>query len=1318
MTPARRLAALVAALAVLATAAFAGPRPSPVPAGKRALILYDGTSSHDREGTIGAAHIANLLGHFEFTGVSVPVESYRSGDMARYDAVFVVAGGEEKPLPPAVLKDARAHTGTLIWLGFQLDRLFPAEDAERRGLKVDGYLRDSAYRKVKYKDVLLGKGTGDLARVTIVDPARVEVLATAVDASGHEAPYAMHVGNVWALGDQPFAYVDEQDRYIVFCDLLHDMLGVAHATEQRAMVRIEDVTPEDDPALVRRVVDVLASEGVPFQIALVPIYRDPSSSGEVQLSDRPELVAAVEYAVRKGGAIVLHGVTHQYNGTTPDDYEFWDGERNVKRPDDSAELVRNKLENGLDECFRNDLYPLAWETPHYAASLLDYQEVGRVFSTINERPLTIEMQGTQQFFPYPTTDAHGTFVVPENLGYIPLAKQDATAILAAAQAERVVRDSVASMYVHDFVNPQAIRDAVAGVKALGYTFVSLREFPCRVATGGRLVQTQAAYARHAAGSLTLQQEYLRQFVLTADGSHEKERYSDRLSGEKSPELVPGNGEVVVAYSTEELPPAPPGLLARAGTAANRAWSAVRRHSPLPPAPNKPLAVALVWNPTFTGEAKNDQESFRAVFAAYGIRARLISHDDLLRSTLPAGEILVVPSPSAKALTQDEVTATARFVRDGGGIILDGRSPLAEALNVRYGDRTTSTGSIRDPLAGEAELHWRPKVAIHGFRLPANATVLATNSGTEAPVIASFRMGAGEVLYLAAMLDPYTADGTSRYPFLFEQTLSSFDRDLTARRSAVELYFDPGLRTGVSVEHLAPLWRRLGVRVIYVGAWDFYSSYTYDYERLLRVCHANGLLVYAWFELPQVSRIFWEQHPEWREVPAKGTTLPSWRLAMNLAHPECRAAVLQFMHDVLARWPWDGVNLAEVGFDGLADGAQPEKFVPMNADVRAQFRTEAGIDPKDFFDPESKHWWKADPKGWEAWLEFRRRFVTMLHRELLEALKPISESGREVVVTVIDSLEHPRTAIDNGIDSAAVTALMKDYDFTLQVEDPAVAWTRSPHRYEKLAERYRPLIPAGRRFMFDINVVADRNVEPTHLPLSLSQGTELAAAVRAARSASGRVALYGDSTVRPRDLELLAAAFADDARIASDGLTWTVDTPQAVEVAVPANVHDFYLEGGEWPYWRRGFALVPPGHHVLSAYRPWFRLFDLSAMRPQVLQVNGDLASADVAHGRLRFEYESEGRAIALLARRPQQARLDTGGDAEVEQEGEGPVALILPKGRHFVDVSGSSRTALVLDFVSIISSSLIVSFGTVATLLLFVLYAAIRIRRLVWRPAR
>src|SRR5258708_15541993 len=101
-------------------------------------------------------------------------------------------------------------------------------------------------------------------------------------------------------------------------------------------------------------------------------------------------------------------------------------------------------------------------------------------------------------------------------------------------------------------------------------------------------------------------------------------------------------------------------------------------------------------------------------------------------------------------------------------------------------------------------------------------------------------------------------------------------------------------------------------------------------------------------------------------------------------------------------------------------------------------------------------------------------------------------------------------------------------------------------------------------MFDINVVPDRAVEGTHLPLSLAAGTELIAAVRAARGGSDRVALYGDSTIRPRDLELVAAGFADRARIASHGLKLTIDSPQPVEVVVPSVLHQFDRDASPSP----------------------------------------------------------------------------------------------------------------------------------------------------------
>ena len=50
--------------------------------------------------------------------------------------------------------------------------------------------------------------------------------------------------------------------------------------------------------------------------------------------------------------------------------------------------------------------------------------VSLMFSTINERILTVEEQGTQQVFPYPTIDSRGSLVVPESLGYLPIAESD------------------------------------------------------------------------------------------------------------------------------------------------------------------------------------------------------------------------------------------------------------------------------------------------------------------------------------------------------------------------------------------------------------------------------------------------------------------------------------------------------------------------------------------------------------------------------------------------------------------------------------------------------------------------------------------------------------------------------------------------------------------------------------------------------------------------------------------------------------------------------------------------------------------------------
>jgi hypothetical protein len=1302
------LATVAACATAITTARGASADTSP-----HALILYDGTSQKTPEGRIDGLYIANLMGHFGYKAVLQPIEEYRGGGMGPYDAVFVAGGSNRTRWPAVVLRDARARSSRLVWLGYGLDSFLPPAEARRRGLRVESVQLNSPVRRITYRGHELLRGGGMMTTLKVLDPARVQVEAQAFTPEGRQLPYVLHAGNLWLVADVPFAYIGDQDRYLAFCDLLHDILGVDHPASRRAMIRLEDVTPDDDPASIRRVVDLFAREEIPFQIGAVATYVDPEARKQVRLSERPALAAALRYGEAHGGAIVLHGDTHQYRGVTPDDFEFWDGFRNAPRADDSAELVREKLQAALDEFFLSDVYPIAWETPHYAASQLDYTEFARVFSVFNEETM-IDGQGSQQSFPFPTTDVRGYRIVPENIGYLPASNPDPARLIANARAMLAVRDGLPSAFVHDFLDPQLIRDTVRGIKELGYEFVSLRDFDCRVATDDRLIATGKA-----SREIKLRDSYLRQFLVGSDAQHLQETWAEkRFTGPTQASLVPDADQVLVAIGEDERPLPPPSLARRLEQAVRSTISRLRAQEQQAEEP-RPVKAAILWRANARGAEGHDQESLAGVFRAYGAPPRVIPVPSLASAALGKDEILLVPHAAAAIMSGEDMSRVSQWVRDGGQLILDGRSTLAEGMGVRYPGGTITAERVTDGAQTDLELEWRPAAAVERFRVPDPAVLLTREAASRAGLAASFSHGKGKVLYLATLLDPYSHDGTSRYPFLFEHALEAFDRWQPVRVRSTELYFDPGLRTDISIEDLAVQWRKMGVRVVYAAAWVFDRRYTYDYDRLIRVCHANGILVYAWFEFPQVTPAFWKDYPEWREVAAAGKTLPSWRLAMNLANPACRQGAVHFMTSTLARWPWDGVNLAELSFDGKADGDQPRGMVPLNEDVRRAFRAQHGFDPLALFDHGSPHYWRRDPRGWQQFLDYRVDLVTELHRVFLTALHPFAATGREVIVTILDSLQHPEVKADNGLDSAAIVSLLDETPFTLQVEDPARAWTEPPARYLALAQRYKAILPAGARFMLDINVVPSRDVEATHLPSALATGTELAATVSAARAAAGRVALYGDATIRSADLERLSYAAAAATKVTRREKSWEVDSPGAVELRVPFEIRTFSLDDNDWPFWRPGYVLLPPGRHVLSATRSGSRWLDTAALRPQLLQVSDPLLEMSTTNGGLLIEYDSPGPVYAAFARPP--ARVVVEGAEALVQPGarEFGGVVTLPPGHHRAAISGSRGAALFLEFASLLSSSLIVAFGTTAIAMLAVLYASIRLRRLArWALAR
>jgi uncharacterized protein YdaL len=343
-----------------------------------------------------------------------------------------------------------------------------------------------------------------------LDPTRATVLATAVRADGTTLPWALRARNLTYIGEIPFAYIEGEDRYLAFCDLLFDALEPEAAERHRALVRIEDVSAETDPEALAALGDLLISEGVPFSIALIPLNLDPLgvySGGEptaAGLVDRPELLAVVQSLAAQGATIVMHGYTHQYrdvpnpySGASADDFEFFrahvDGSDNViydgPVEEDPATWAHERVDAGLVELNTAAIAaPTIFEYPHYAGSAADSRALAQRFGTVYHRGLYFgggltggpDVPGHMlgQFFPYPVTDVFGWRVIPENIGnYEPEPFNNHPArlvpdLLRTAEANLVVRDGFASFYFHPYHGVSLLRELVQGIRARGYTFVS------------------------------------------------------------------------------------------------------------------------------------------------------------------------------------------------------------------------------------------------------------------------------------------------------------------------------------------------------------------------------------------------------------------------------------------------------------------------------------------------------------------------------------------------------------------------------------------------------------------------------------------------------------------------------------------------------------------------------------------------------------------------------------------------------------------------------------------------------------------------------
>ena len=591
------------------------------------------------------------------------------------------------------------------------------------------------------------------------------------------------------------------------------------------------------------------------------------------------------------------------------------------------------------------------------------------------------------------------------------------------------------------------------------------------------------------------------------------------------------------------------------------------------------------------------------------------------------------------------------IEQGAVVVIEGQSDLAKALGIQPGAKRVVVRSVVDQRAPKLAIIWGIALEIPVFELPKQATIFASERWEGAPLMAAVHRGSGAALWIAT---PPGKEGYERFPYLL-QALGDLGVKPPFRSERLWAFFDGSYRSRVDLDYFAERWRKAGIGALHVAGWHYWESDPENdnyVRKLIEACHRKAILVYVWLELPHVSEKFWAQHPDWREKTAlQQDAQLDWRKLINLTNRASFAQVSAGAKDLIGRFDWDGINLAELYFESLEGVSNPARFTPMNDDVRAEFKQLGGIDPLELFGTG-----KSDLPKLRAFLDYRANLARRQQEEWIGQIEAIRQTkpNLDFVLTHVDDRFDTRMRDLIGADAARLLPLLDQHDFTFLIEDPATIWNLGPERYLQIASRYQPLTEHPGKLAIDINVVERyQDVYPT----KQQTGTELFQLVHVAAQTFPQVALYFENSILSSDLPFLASAAATVDKAEQEGLRLTVDSRYGVGIpwSGPALVN-----GHLWPVRDEATLWLPAGSNVIEP--------TLKDPALRILDFNGNLRSANASPSGLQISYQSNSRAIAVVSPRPLKIEIDGTEYGEKLVDSGSNFVLMLPRGQHIVEL--------------------------------------------------
>jgi hypothetical protein len=687
-----------------------------------------------------------------------------------------------------------------------------------------------------------------------------------------------------------------------------------------------------------------------------------------------------------------------------------------------------------------------------------------------------------------------------------------------------------------------------------------------------------------------------------------------------------------------------------------------------------VRTLLLWNEHAAGVDSLDQLSFESTLASIGFDPNRIPPSALSSACLDSRTLLVIPERTGASLTAHDVERIAFSFREGLNLIVDGESPLLNALGVRLGT-PIRVSEITDHLRPDLQPFWSDTPAVAWLeRYPKESSTIVYTDRQSGKVLGIVgRIGKGQFLCLAPLFDPRTGNGYGRFASFPNVVVDLLGCRPSLFRRGADAYFDAGYRMGVTPESLATLWQRWGIRAVHAAAWYSYNTPAYDYKALIDALHRKGILVYAWLEWPYIGKGFWDRHPAWRQ---KNALLRDAHLdflyLMDLQNPECMGEALHDLKSFLAL-DWDGIDVAEftltgAGSEALAGPARPDYFAGFSEFSRKDFKNRRGFDPVELFDPGSPHFWSRDTMGLNLFYRYRVDVNREIQRTLFRELRSIEreqEKSWELILTIVDNSLHPEFDVLLGFSLKETVSLIKEFNVTLHIEDPYTEWTRPPDRYTTMGEYYRRLL-GDRSFMIDINIVPMKPDRGRNFSTWQAVGAEFLHLWRYAAEQTERVCLYSESSVYPEDWKLLPFAMAARARAKEESSGWGIDAPYTVVLSGLDTRLGVLVDDRPWPACSDSEVIVPAGEHrVRGADATNDRLDERIRLR----SIGGELLSAEWQGRELVLEYRSQSRCAVEFSTAPARVLVDGAPSALSTYRAPGACVVLAPPGKHRLVVS-------------------------------------------------